>query len=252
VAIVSHREGAGALCYDPGRIAMAARLLAVALSWALVSCGEDVYKAQRERMVREDIGARDIRRADVLKAMRETPRHLFVPAAVRAMAYADHPLPIGYGQTISQPYIVALMTEMLDPQKTHKVLEIGTGSGYQAAVLAPLVRHVYTMEIVPELAREAAERLKSLGYANVTVKHGDGYLGWPEQAPFDRILLTAAPPEVPKPLVDQLRPGGKLVAPVGGSVWDQELITLEKGADGKLHRRAGIPVRFVPMVRGKQ
>jgi len=229
------------------------RIAAVAFLTSLAACGQqDAYKAERERMVREDIAARDVRNPEVLKAMRVTPRHLFVPLALRPQAYADHPLPIGQGQTISQPYIVALMTELLEPDKSHKVLEIGTGSGYQAAVLAPLVRHVYTIEIVPELARSAAETLKNLGLANITVRHGDGYLGWPEEAPFDRIIVTAAPPELPKALADQLKPGGKIVAPVGRTVWTQELIVVEKGRDGKLKERSVIPVRFVPMVPGKR
>jgi protein-L-isoaspartate(D-aspartate) O-methyltransferase len=226
--------------------------LTVAFLAGLAACGQDDSKAERERMVREDIASRDIRNPDVLKAMRATPRHLFVPPALRMQAYADHPLPIGHGQTISQPYIVALMTELLEPDKSHKVLEIGTGSGYQAAVLASLVRHVYSIEIVPELARSASDTLKHLGYANVTVRHGDGYLGWPEEAPFDRIVVTAAPPELPKALVDQLKPGGRIVAPVGRTVWTQDLVVVEKGRDGKLKERSVIPVRFVPMVPGKR
>jgi protein-L-isoaspartate(D-aspartate) O-methyltransferase len=181
--------------------------------------------------------------------MRATPRHLFVPEAMRPQAYQDTPLPIGYGQTISQPYIVAVMTELLEPAKTQKVLEIGTGSGYQAAVLSPLVGRVFSIEIVPELAQRSADLLKTLGYANVTVRQGDGYLGWPAEAPFDRIILTAAPPEIPKALLDQLKPGGKLVAPVGASALDQELVVIDKGSDGKIRRRSVFPVRFVPMVR---
>lgn len=217
----------------------------------LLLWGADPYERQRERMVTEQIQERGIRDAAVLKAMRSVPRHLFVPESVRAMAYQDTPLPIGHGQTISQPYIVAFMTELLDVRPEHKVLEIGTGSGYQAAVLSPLAKQVFTIEIVPELARQSAELLKKLGYANVVVRQGDGYLGWPEQAPFDRIMLTAAPADVPKALIDQLKPGGKLVAPVGRSAWDQELILLEKGTDGKIRRRPVLPVRFVPMVPGQ-
>jgi len=203
-------------------------------------------------MVTEQIQARDVRDPAVLRAMRTTPRHLFVPAALRSMAYTDQPLPVGSGQTISQPYIVALMSELLQVTKSHTVLEIGTGSGYQAAVLSPLAGRVFTIEIVPELARRSEALLKQLGCANVTVRQGDGYLGWPEEAPFDRIILTAAPPEIPKTLLDQLKPGGRLVAPVGASPLDQELVVAEKGRDGKLRRRSVIPVRFVPMVRGKQ
>ncbi len=223
------------------------------LLWLLQAAtpARDPYAAARERMVREQIQERGIRHPDVLRVMRETPRHLFMPERVRAQAYEDHPVPIGYGQTISQPYIVALMTELLDPDRNAKVLEIGTGSGYQAAVLAPLVRHVYTIEIVRELAESSAALLKKLGYKNVTVRWGDGYEGWPEEAPFDRIIVTAAPPELPKTLVDQLKPGGKLVAPVGSSVFGQELIVVEKTREGKIRRRSIIPVMFVPMVRGK-
>jgi protein-L-isoaspartate(D-aspartate) O-methyltransferase len=203
-------------------------------------------------MVREQIEARGIRNPDVLRVMRQTPRHLFVPEPMRSSAYEDHPVPIGYGQTISQPYIVALMTELLEPHKDAKVLEIGTGSGYQAAVLAPLVRHVYTIEIVRELAESSSALLKTLGYENVTVRWGDGYLGWPEEAPFDRIIVTAAPPELPQTLIEQLKPGGKLVAPVGSSVFGQDLIVVEKTRDGKIRRRSVIPVMFVPMVKGRQ
>lgn len=224
------------------------------LWWWLIQgdrAAPDPYAAARESMVREQIQQRGVRHPDVLRVMRQTPRHLFMPEHVRAQAYQDHPVPIGYGQTISQPYIVALMTELLEPHKEAKVLEIGTGSGYQAAVLAPLVRHVYTIEIVRELAESSAALLKKLGYHNVTVRWGDGYQGWPEEAPFDRIIVTAAPPELPKTLVDQLKPGGKLVAPVGSSVFGQDLIVVEKTRDGKLRRRSVIPVMFVPMVKGR-
>lgn len=214
--------------------------------------GRDPYLARREAMVRDDIAARDVRNPAVLKAMRETPRHLFVPAELRDVAYEDHPLPIGSGQTISQPYIVAVMTELLEVTREHRVLEIGTGSGYQAAVLSPLVKEVYSMEIVAQLARSASATLEKLGYKNVFVRHGDGYRGWPEKAPFPRIILTAAPPEIPQALIDQLAPGGRMVAPVGASAFSQELIVLEKSKDGKVKRRSVFPVRFVPMVRGKE
>jgi len=213
---------------------------------ALVLAAADPYSAARERMVRLDIEARGIRNPEVLRVMRSTPRHLFVPPALQADAYADRPLSIGYGATISQPYIVALMTELIEPSSAHRVLEIGTGSGYQAAVLAQLVKQVYTIEIVPELAQSAGETLARLGYANVTVRQGDGYQGWPEAAPFDRIVITAAPPEVPQTLIDQLAPGGRLVAPVG-SGWAQDLILLEKKADGTTRRTLLAPVIFVPM-----
>jgi protein-L-isoaspartate(D-aspartate) O-methyltransferase len=217
-------------------------LLMAALLWA-----QDPEAEQRARMVREQIERRGVRRAEVLEAMRTVPRRLFVPEEARSRAYDDSALPIGYGQTISQPYIVALMTELLDPRPDLRVLEIGTGSGYQAAVLSGLVRQVYTMEIVPELARSAAAKLA--GYRNVKVRQGDGYRGWPDEAPFDRIILTAAPPEVPQALVAQLKPGGKLVAPEGASVWAQQLIVIDKSADGRLKRRSVIPVMFVPMVK---
>jgi protein-L-isoaspartate(D-aspartate) O-methyltransferase len=211
--------------------------------------GQD-WDALREQMVRLQIERRGVRNRAVLQAMREVPRHLFVPEALRRSAYEDHPLPIGHGQTISQPYIVAAMTELLDPKPSDRVLEIGTGSGYQAAVLARLVKHVYTIEIVEALGREAQARLAALGYRNVSVRIGDGYLGWPEEAPFDRIMLTAAPPDVPPKLIEQLRPGGRLVAPVGTG-W-QELVVIDKDAKGNIRRRTEFPVMFVPMVPGKR
>ena len=225
-------------------------IAALLVAAALAATAQDEFRAEREAMVRTQIEARGIRDGDVLRAMRETPRHEFVPPDVRAYAYHDQPLPIGYGQTISQPYIVAFMTEELAVEKNDRVLEIGTGSGYQAAVLAPLVAHVYTIEIVPELAKAA--RAKLARYDNVTVRQGDGYKGWPEQAPFDRIILTAAPPEIPQALLDQLKPGGKLLAPVGESSWSQELVLVEKDAGGNLRRTSLLPVRFVPMVPGKE
>jgi len=202
-------------------------------------------------MVREQIEARGVKDRRVLEVLRNTPRHQFVPSELQAHAYEDRPLPIGYGQTISQPYIVALMTEMLDVGREMNVLEIGTGSGYQAAVLSPLVGKLYTIEIVPELARSAQTTLERLGYRNVSVKHGDGYLGWPEAAPFDRIMLTAAPPKIPPALVEQLKPGGKMIAPVGATEY-QQLTVIEKRADGSVRVRATVPVSFVPMVRGRK
>jgi protein-L-isoaspartate(D-aspartate) O-methyltransferase len=198
-------------------------------------------------LVEEHIENRGIRNPDVLRVIRKVPRHEFVPGEMREFAYEDRPLSIGYGATISQPYIVAAMTELLNPKRHHKVLEIGTGSGYQAAVLANLVRDVYSIEIVPELAKSADDTLRRLGYRNVYVKQGDGYKGWPEQAPFDGIILTAAPPELPQALIDQLRPGGVLVAPVGGNM-EQQLIVVEKMPDGRVRRRTVFPVMFVPMV----
>jgi len=202
------------------------------------------YAAERAEMVRSQIAARDIRDPRVLEAMREVPRHRFVPLASRDHAYEDRPLPIGFGQTISQPYIVAAMTELLRPKATDRVLEIGTGSGYQAAVISRLVAKVYSIEIVPELAERAAQTLAALGYVNVEVKSGDGYRGIPEQAPFDGILVTAAPDEIPQPLIDQLAVGGRMVIPVGDL--DQRLTVVEKSARG-ISKHTVFPVRFVPM-----
>jgi protein-L-isoaspartate(D-aspartate) O-methyltransferase len=227
-------------------------LVATCIAAGLLFSFEDPFTLQRERMVREQIEARGIHNTEVLRMMRSTPRHLFVPEDMREYAYSDRPLPIGFGQTISQPYIVALMTELLAPGKTDRVLEIGTGSGYQAAILAGTAKHVYTIEIVPELAKSARERLAAMGAKNVTVRLGDGYKGWPDEAPFDRIILTAAPPEIPQRLIDQLTRGGRLVAPVGDSPATQELVVLEKSASGEIRRRAVAPVMFVPMVLGKE
>lgn len=222
---------------------------AVLIAAALPLHSQDLYSPQRERMVRDQIESRGIKDPRVLRTMKNTPRHLFMPPDAWEFAYQDRPVQIGHGQTISQPFIVAFMTEMLDVNKEHRVLEIGTGSGYQAAVLSPLVKEVNTMEIVPQLAKSSAETLKRLGYGNVIVREGDGYRGWPEKAPFDRIILTAAPPEIPQTLIDQLKAGGKLLAPIGQSVLDQEMMLLEKTADGKVTKRSVLPVRFVPMVK---
>ncbi len=211
--------------------------------------GEVDFDALREAMVRDQIEARGITHPRVLAAMRHVPRHLFVPEAYRRQAYEDHPLPIGLGQTISQPYIVAFMTEAAAPDAQDRVLEIGTGSGYQAAVLAEIVSEVYTIEILPELADQARERLSRLGYENVWVKTGDGYLGWPEHAPFDAIIVTAAPEQVPAPLIDQLAPAGRMVIPVGPRGDVQSLRLIEKAEDGTISERELLPVRFVPLVR---
>ena len=207
--------------------------------------GGDTFSVQREQMVRQ-IEERGVRSPDTLRVMRATLRHMFVPADLESKAYEDRPLPIGYDVTISQPYIVTLMTELLETAKTHRVLEIGTGSGYQAAVLAQLAGHVYTIEIVPALAQSARRTLRRLGYSNVSVRQGDGYRGWPEEAPFDRVILTASPPEIPQTLIDQLARGGRLVAPVGRP-GGQELVLIEKKADGTLRRRSVGAVAFVPM-----
>lgn len=187
----------------------------------------------------------------VLAAMRQVPRHLFVPEGVRREAYQNRPLPIGHGATISQPYIVALMTGLLEPGPRDHVLEVGTGSGYQAAVLSRLVAQVHSVEIVAPLARRAAAQLKALGYGNVAVRAGDGYAGWPEAAPFDAIIVTAGTNHVPKPLLAQLKPGGRLVIPVGSDADSLVLTVIEKDARGRIARRAVTPVRFVPLVRAK-
>ena len=207
--------------------------------------GDDEFLAARRKMVEAQLAARDIRDPHVLAAMLRVPRHRFVPEALADEAYDDHPLPIGHGQTISQPYIVALMTQLAAPRPDSRALDVGTGSGYQAAVLAELCREVYSIEILEPLTAEAAERLKRLGYRNVTVRTGDGYRGWPEKAPFDLIIVAAAPDHVPQPLIDQLAPGGRLVIPVGDA--RQELLLIEKVRDGAVRRESVAPVMFVPM-----
>jgi len=204
----------------------------------------DPWAGARHEMVDQQIRQRGVREPDVLRAMDTVPRHLFIPPEHRDQAYADAPLPIGYGQTISQPYIVALMTELLHLDRSDKVLEIGTGSGYHAAVLSRVAGQVYTIEIIDALAKQARQTLAELGYDNVHVKSGDGYQGWPDAAPFDAIILTAAPPKIPQPLIDQLKVGGRMVVPVGSFVQDLQLIT--KTAHG-IEKRTVAPVRFVPM-----
>jgi protein-L-isoaspartate(D-aspartate) O-methyltransferase len=210
---------------------------------------QDPEAAKREAMVGEQIEGRGIRNPELLRVMRAIPRHRFVPGTVRSLVYEDRPLPIGHEATISQPYVVALMTDLLQVSRRHRVLEIGTGSGYQAAILGRLAGEVYSIEIVPELAQSAAGTLRSLGIANVTVRHGDGYRGWPEKAPFDRIIVTAAPPEIPQALIDQLAKGGRLIAPVGSSP-AQDLTVLEKDAKGSVRRTTHGGVSFVPMRPG--
>lgn len=187
----------------------------------------------------------------VRAALGKVERHRLVPPDQAKLAYRNHPLPIGHGQTISQPYIVALSTDLLAPEPHHMVLEIGTGSGYQAAVLAEIVRQVYTIEIVEPLGREAEKNLKALGYRNVEVRVGDGYKGWPEKAPFDAIVVTAAAPDIPQALVEQLKPGGRMVIPVGERWEIQQLLLLLRDADGTLKRKKVLPVRFVPLVPGR-
>jgi protein-L-isoaspartate(D-aspartate) O-methyltransferase len=206
------------------------------------------YAVARERMVTEQIISRGVTDQSTLQAMRKVPRHLFIPKEYESEAYDDNPLPIGYGQTISQPYIVAYMTEVAEPDPSKTALEVGTGSGYQAAVLAETVKSVHSIEIVPELAMESAERLKKLGYKNITVKYGDGYNGWKEFSPFDIIIVTAAAEQIPQPLIDQLAENGRLVIPVGAPLAVQELILLIK-KDGKIEKRRMTFVRFVPFKR---
>jgi protein-L-isoaspartate(D-aspartate) O-methyltransferase len=227
--------------------------LSTMLLWAWVACvppaaglqrEPDDWDAARRRMVTEQLRGRDITSARVLDAMLNVPRHLFVPESVRARSYGDHPLPIGFEQTISQPYIVAFMTQALDVQPGHRVLEIGTGSGYQAAILAELAGQVQTIEIVAPLADRARATLAALGYRNVDVRTGNGYLGWPEHAPYDRVMVTAAPDEVPAALVEQLKVGGLMAIPVG--TFEQELRIMRRTATGMQTLRT-LPVRFVPM-----
>jgi protein-L-isoaspartate(D-aspartate) O-methyltransferase len=203
----------------------------------------------RERMVREQIAARGIRDPRVIEALREVPRHCFIPEPGRPRAYDDGPVAIGQGQTISQPYIVALMTQLLRPQPGDRVLEVGTGSGYQAAVLARLVGHVYTIELDATLASTAAALLSELKHENITVRTGDGYAGWPEHAPFDIVIVTAAPEQIPPPLIEQLRPGGRLIVPVGPRFTVQQLQLIEKDATGAICTQDIAPVMFVPLRR---
>ncbi|MBI1943566.1 MAG: protein-L-isoaspartate(D-aspartate) O-methyltransferase [Betaproteobacteria bacterium] len=187
----------------------------------------------------------------VRAAMAKVERHRLIPAAQLGLAYRNHPLPIGQGQTVSQPYIVAISTDLIAPQPQHAVLEIGTGSGYQAAVLAEIVQRVYSMEIIESLALTAKKNLAELQYRNIDIKVGDGYQGWPEKAPFDGIIVTAAAPRVPQALVEQLRPGGRMVIPVGAAGGSQELLLITKGADGRVQQKSVLAVRFVPLVPGK-
>jgi len=204
---------------------------------------------EREKMVAQQIEGRGVRDKAVLLAMRRVPRHLFVPPDMQSMAYDDRPLPIGMGQTISQPYIVAYMTEQLGLKPDDRVLEVGTGSGYQAAVAAEIVREVCTVEIIPELGRPAAERLAAMGYTNILTRTSDGYNGWKEHAPYDAIIVTAAASHVPPPLLQQLRPGGRIVIPVGSTPWTQDLVLVRKAPDGRATTQILIGVAFVPLTR---
>jgi protein-L-isoaspartate(D-aspartate) O-methyltransferase len=221
-------------------------LIILLLSLA-IAAADDHYALKRQQMVERDIRDRGLKDPVVLKVMGKVPRHLFVDESLRSRAYGDHPLPIGEGQTISQPYVVALMTEALRLRREDRVLEIGTGSGYQAAVLAEIVKEVYTIEIRKSLADKAAERLAGLEYRNVKVKYGDGYFGWEEHAPFDAIIITAAANHIPPPLIKQLKEGGRLIVPLGSTVYFQTL-TLGTKRKGELDVEQVCPVAFVPMV----
>ncbi len=226
-------------------------ILAVLIA-GLIGCFQNHHQGdfalERKEMVQSQIERRGVSDPLVLKAIEKVPRHLFVDEADQSAAYGDHPLGIGYGQTISQPYIVAFMTEAAGLQEDDQVLEIGTGSGYQAAVLSRIVDQVYTIEIIPELAQQAKKRLRDLGYENIEVRQGDGYQGWPKQAPFDAVIVTAAPPKLPQELISQLKTGGRMIIPVGD--FYQELIRIVKTQEG-YEKEKLLPVRFVPMVRGK-
>jgi len=230
-------------------------LFAVGAVCAEEKTASDPYQDLRDEMVRQDIGGGSlfgrtaVKDEAVLKAMRTVPRHRFVPPDQLKYAYADHPLPIGYGQTISQPYIVAYMTEMLGLDRDGVALEVGTGSGYQAAVLAAIVKEVYTIEIVPQLASQATKRLEELGYKNVHTRTGDGYFGWKEHAPYDAIIVTAAASHIPPALVEQLKVGGRMAIPVGPPMHVQSLMLVEKQADGTTVQRTVMSVRFVPLTR---
>lgn len=232
-------------------------LTTLVVSFTLAAGEQDSkWRQQRERLVRDTIerprDPRDrVRDPRVIQAMRQVPRHEFVPPAYRAQAYQDHPVPIGYGQTISQPYMVAKMTELLELQPSDRVFELGTGSGYQAAVLSSLVKEVYTIEILAPLGRAARERLARLGYKNVEVKVGDGYFGWPEKAPFDAIVVTAWATHVPPPLLEQLKPGGRMIIPVGNALYQQNLVLVHKGETTQdLRMESIMPVIFVPLTGG--
>lgn len=224
-------------------------LVCLFVSFPVQARDTDLTRELREKMVTEQIAARGVQDRSVLNAMRAVPRHLFVPEREERSAYEDRPVPIGYGQTMSQPYIVAYMTEMAKVKADSRVLEIGAGSGYQAAVLAQIVKNVYTIEIVPGLAQWAEARLRYAGYDNVSVKRADGYYGWAEHAPFDAIIVTAAAPHIPPPLIEQLKDGGRMVIPVGTPYMIQMLVLVTKDG-GEVRTQNLLPVRFVPLTRG--
>ncbi len=242
--------------YYTALVLLAPWLVIVFMLGAAARAGEDRYGAERADMIAAIVD--DVRRTAsytgrkrfderVMQAMAAVPRHEFVPRDLQPFAYENRPLPIGYGQTISQPYIVALMTDLLKVDGGDVVLELGTGSGYQAAILSGLVKRVYTIEIIEPLAEQAKSRLARLGYGNVTTRLGDGYYGWIEQAPFDGIIVTAAASQVPPPLIEQLKPGGRMVIPVGDRFFTQQLLLVRKTADGQITTRQVLPVRFVPL-----
>lgn len=222
-------------------------LLLIFFTISIGASRKDLFTDPRERMVTTQIIARGIKDPRVIEAMRKVPRHLFVPKKIRGRAYDDRPLPIGEGQTISQPYIVAFMTEALNLSSGDKALEIGTGSGYQAAILAEIVKEVYTIEIRPRLGETARERLKEMGYSNIFVEIGDGYKGWPEKAPFNAVIVTCAPERIPRPLIDQLTEGGRMIIPVGEEGGIQELVLMKK-EKGMIIRKEVMKVLFVPMI----
>lgn len=234
-------------------------LCGAVLAMAVALAADDPYAARREALLRtiagdaritSDYTGRTAFDPRVMEAMASVPRHEFVPRDLQPAAYENRPLPIGYGQTISQPYIVALMTDLLNPKNGDVMLEVGTGSGYQAAVLAKLIKQVYTIEIIPPLAKRASERLKRLRYDNVTTRVGDGYYGWKARAPFDGIIVTAAATQIPPPLIKQLKPGGRMIIPVGSRFLTQELLLVEKTPSGDIKTRQILPVRFVPLTGG--
>ena len=216
------------------------------------SCAqEQTFEMERNMMVKQQIKARGVSHVPTLEAMIKVPRHLFVPQSLWGSAYNDRPLPIGKGQTISQPYIVAYMTSLIEPEKGDKVLEIGTGSGYQAAVIAEIVDSVFTVEIIDELAKEASDKFELLGYKNIWVKAGDGFYGWKEHAPYDKIIVTAAAEEIPPILIEQLEEGGKMIIPIGPEFSTQYLILIKK-KNGKISKQNVLPVRFVPFTRDEE
>jgi protein-L-isoaspartate(D-aspartate) O-methyltransferase len=266
-ADVVFKEMDGIPMRNPGHLRPKLLFLAAVLAFGMhcmlpglnEAVGDDPYAQPREALIKEieatatslaTLVGRDTIAPRVLEAIRKVPRHEFVSENLRPFAYENRPLPIGLGQTVSQPYIVAVMTDLLDLEKGHTVLEVGTGSGYQAAVLAECVKQVYTIEILEQLGKEAQARLKRLGYMNVEVRIGDGYAGWKEKAPFDRIMVTAAGNDIPPPLVEQLKPGGRMVIPVGESYAAQQLMLVEKQEDGKIKTRVVLPVAFVPLTGG--